>query len=308
MSDTLRPEPARDAIGLDWRTYAFVAAVALAIGIVNALSIAHDHARGGAAYALGQPLFWELTSVGVIALLAPAVAAGVKHLRSAWREQRWLAAVVLVALIVVGFSALHVVGMVALRYSGAALYGMPYRFDWAPAELAYEFRKDIVTCALLGLTFWLALDRCEITQARAAASVATIPETASNHLWLRDGATSIRIAPRDVVWVSSAGNYVEYRLIGGVAHLIRATLAKEEPRLEPFGIVRVHRTRLVNLHRVIGVAPRASGDFELRLDDGDTVPCSRRYRGAISGLTVGGGAGVSLTKGQEGPRSGLVVR
>ena len=115
--------------------------------------------------------------------------------------------------------------------------------------------------------------------------------------WLRDGATSIRVAPRDVVWVSSAGNYVEYRLIGGAVHLIRATLAKEEPRLKPFGIVRVHRTRLVNLRRVIGVARRASGDFELRLDDGETVPCSRRYRAAISGLTIDGGAEVHLNQG-----------
>ena len=169
MSDTLRPEPAPAAICLDWRTYAVVAVVALAIGVVNALSIAHDHARGGGAYALGEPLFWELTSVGVIALLAPAVAAGVTRLRSAWRDRRWLAAVVLVALVVVGFSALHVVGMVALRYGGAALYGMSYHFDWSPAELAYEFRKDLATCVLLGLTFWLALSRREITQARGGS-------------------------------------------------------------------------------------------------------------------------------------------
>ena len=220
-----------------------------------------------------------------------------------------LAAAAFVALIVISFSAAHVVGMVTLRYAGAALYGTSYHFDWSPAELAYEFRKDVVTCALLGLTFWLALSRREMTQARAAAATAPArPDTASNHLWLRDGPTSIRVAPRDVVWVSSAGNYVEYRLIGGAAHLIRATLAGEEPRLAPFGIMRVHRTRLVNLHRVIGVAPRASGDFELRLDNGETVPCSRRYRTAISGLTVDGSAVLPLTKGQEAPRSGLMVR
>ena len=309
MSDTPQPEPAREVMGLDWRIYALVAAVALTIGGVNALSIAHDRARGGGVYTLGEPLFWELTSVGVIALLAPAVAAGVAPLRAAWRDRRWLATVGLVALIVVSFSAAHVVGMVMLRYAGAALYRVSYHFDWSPAELAYEFRKDLVTCTLLGLTFWLALSRRDATQVGAAAASAMAnPAAASNHLWLRDRATSIRVAPRDVVWVSSAGNYVEYRTISGAAHLIRATLAKEEPRLAPFGIVRVHRTRLVNLHRVSGVAPRASGDFELRLDNGETVPCSRRYRTAISGLTVDGGAALPLTKGQEAARSGLAVR
>jgi DNA-binding LytR/AlgR family response regulator len=309
MSDPPPPEQRTDATCLDWRTYALVAGVALAIGVINALSIAHDHARSGGAYALGAPLFWELTSVGVIALLAPAVAAGVTRLREAWRERRWSALAALAMVIVVGFSAFHIVGMVALRQAGAALYGTSYHFAWTPSELAYEFRKDFITCVLLGLTFWLALSRRELTRTRDAAPSATASTaTVSNHLWLRDGATAIRVAPRDVVWVSSAGNYVEYRLIGGAAHLIRATLAKEEPRLKPFGIVRVHRTRLVNLHRVIGVAPRASGDFELRLDNGETVPCSRRYRTTISGLTVDGGAAGPLTKGQEGPRSGLAVR
>jgi hypothetical protein len=309
MSETPRSEPAGDSRGLDWWIYALVTAVALVIGVVNALSIAHDRARGGGAYVLGEPLFWELTSVGVIVLLAPAVAAGVTLLRGAWRDRRWLAAATLAVLIVVAFSAVHIVGMVALRHAGTALYGVSYHFNWSSAELAYEFRKDLVTCTLLGLTFWLALSRRDMTQARTAAvSVATGPEAASNHVWLRDGTTSVRVTPRDIVSVSSAGNYVEYRLIGGAVHLIRATLAKEEPRLARFGIVRVHRTRLVNLHRVIGVASRASGDLELRLDNGETVPCSRRYRGAISGLTVDGGAVMALTKGQEDPRSGLAVR
>ena len=128
------------------------------------------------------------------------------------------------------------------------------------------------------------------------------------HLWLRDGSTSHRIAPRDVVSLSSAGNYVEYRLAGGASHLVRATLAKEEPRLKPFGIVRVHRTRMVNLHRVVGVTPRPSGDFELRLDNGDTVVGSRRYRSAIGRLADDIAAPIPLTKGQEDPRSGLAVR
>ena len=220
------------------------------------------------------------------------------------------AAAALAVLTVVCFSAIHIVGMVALRKAGTALYGTSYQFAWTPAELTYEFRKDLATCVLLGLTFWFALSRRELARCRAAVEVASATTTpAANHLWLRDGATSIRVAPRDVVWVSSAGNYVEYRLISGAAHLIRTTLAKEEPRLQPFGVVRVHRTRLVNLHRVIGVTPRPSGDFELRLDNGESVAGSRRYRAAIAGLAIdSGGAAVPLTKGAVGPHSGLMVR
>ena len=306
----------RQAEGLDWRLHAVVTVVVLSIGVINALSIAHDQARNGGAYVLGTPLFWELTSVAVIAVLAPFVAMGVGRLRRAWHERHWWTVAGLAALIVVGFSSVHIAGMVVLRMAALAMSGSSYHFTWTLSELAYEFRKDLATCVLLGLTFWLALSRRDLARARetaesaiaAESAVAAKTSTMPGHLWLRDGSTSHRIAPRDVVTLSSAGNYVEYRLAGGTSHLVRATLAKEEPRLKPFGIVRVHRMRMVNLHRVIAVAPRPSGDFELRLDNGDTVTGSRRYRAVIGRLAEDSGAARPLTKGQEGPSNGLTVR
>ena len=90
--------------------------------------------------------------------------------------------------------------------------------------------------------------------------------------------------------VTSAGNYVEYCLADGRTHLIRGTLAAEEARLAPFGIVRVHRTRLVSLARVSAVQPGPNGDFELSLDTGQTVSGSRRYRSAVVSVVEGASA------------------
>jgi DNA-binding LytR/AlgR family response regulator len=103
-------------------------------------------------------------------------------------------------------------------------------------------------------------------------------------VWLRDGSTRIRIDPPDILWVSSAGNYVEYRLADGANHLVRGTLAAEEARLTRFNIVRVHRTRLVNLTRITGLKAGPNGDFELTMDTGQTIPGSRRYRGAMASI------------------------
>jgi DNA-binding LytR/AlgR family response regulator len=61
-------------------------------------------------------------------------------------------------------------------------------------------------------------------------------------------------------------------------------LAAEEARLTPFKIVRVHRTRLVNLTRVTGLKAGPNGDFELTLDTGQTISGSRRYRAAIASI------------------------
>ncbi len=92
------------------------------------------------------------------------------------------------------------------------------------------------------------------------------------------------VTPGDIVSVTSAGNYVEYVLTGGRRHLIRATLQAEAERLAAFGLARVHRTRLVNLKRVVALEWGASGDFELRLDTGERIAGSRRFKDAVAGL------------------------
>ena len=53
-------------------------------------------------------------------------------------------------------------------------------------------------------------------------------------VWLRDGAKSIRLAPRDIVWIASAGNYIEYSLADGANHLIRGTLDLEDIQMLVF--------------------------------------------------------------------------
>ena len=152
--------------------------------------------------------------------------------------------------------------------------------------MIYEFRKDVITCLLIGGTLWLIDSRREAQQARSAVATgrADPPSAAPHMVWLRDGSTRIRIEPRDILWISSAGNYVEYSLADGVNHLVRGTLAAEEARLTPFNIVRVHRTRLVNLTRVRGLKTGANGDFELTLDTGQNISGSRRYRDAVTSI------------------------
>ena len=103
-------------------------------------------------------------------------------------------------------------------------------------------------------------------------------------VWLRDGTTRIRFEPREIVWISSAGNYVEYSLVDGTTHLVRGTLAAAETELARFNLARVHRTRLANLYRVTGFELKPSGDFEITFDTGHTIQGSRRYRDAIASL------------------------
>src|SRR5262249_34034910 len=120
----------------------------------------------------------------------------------------------------------------------------------------------------------------EVTTPPPAATPPSTPQT----IWLRDGAHSIRIEPRDILWISSAGNYIEYSLADGGNHLIRGTLASAESELSRFSLARIHRTRLANLGRVSRVQLKPSGDFDLTFDTGQIVSGSRRYKDAVAKL------------------------
>ena len=83
--------------------------------------------------------------------------------------------------------------------------------------------------------------------------------------------------------VTSAANYVEFAL-PNARYLIRGTLAGEEARLKPLGFVRVHRTRLVNVMRVIAIETRSNGDFVAKMDTGEMIAGSRRFRDAVAAI------------------------
>jgi DNA-binding LytR/AlgR family response regulator len=271
----------RGISGGDWLLYGAVALVSLGVGIVNALSKAQDVAWRGGVYDVRTPLFWEISSIVTIILVAPVLFVAVRRMRhvAGWPLRIGLA----VAAILV-FSGLHIAGMVWLRKLAMFLAGGAYDFHFSAATLLYEFRKDVITCLLIGSSLWLIDSRREAQQSRSVVTAAAADPPAPHLVWLRDGSARIRIEPSEILWISSAGNYVEYSLAGGRNHLVRGTLAAEEARLTKFSIVRVHRTRLVNLSRVTALKPGPNGDFELTLDSGQAIAGSRRYRSAISSI------------------------
>src|ERR1700738_5301308 len=97
----------RGISGTDRRLYLAVAAVSLAVGIVNALSAAQDAAWRGGAYDFRTPLFWEMSSIATIILVAPVLFVGVRRVRHA---STWPLRLALAAAAIVVFSALHIAG------------------------------------------------------------------------------------------------------------------------------------------------------------------------------------------------------
>jgi hypothetical protein len=226
---------------------------------------------------------WEFTSGAVVLALVPLARRGAMLARTA--TGRPVRGAFGIAALLLAFSALHLAGMGLLREFAYHLAGWSYSFPFAH-EALYEFRKDLFAYPAIAMTFWLAERPALAAPVQSEAVVANVAEipAAPPELWLRDGRISILVNPGEITSVSSAGNYVEFQLTDRRSHLIRTTLQAQEARLAPFGIARVHRSRLVNLKRVVALECRASGDFELRLDSGETVAGSRRFKAAVAGI------------------------
>jgi hypothetical protein len=264
--------------------YAIVMVLIAISGVVNTFSFARDISwRLGAPQNLWEPALWMLTSSIVVVALLPLARRGALLIRTG--ANRPLLVVLGLAALLLTFSTLHILGMGLLRELAYRLAGWSFSFPWL-REIPYEFPKDLFAFAAFVVIFWLA-ERPAVPA--PAGSNELLPDGTGDRappLWLRDGRVSILVNPNEIISVASAGNYVEFQLTGARNHLIRTTLQAQELKLAPLGIVRVHRSRLVNLKRVVALEWRAAGDFEVRLDSGETCAGSRRFKAAVAAIAA----------------------
>lgn len=84
----------------------------------------------------------------------------------------------------------------------------------------------------------------------------------------------VRVA--DILWIGSAGNYVELHLAGRTV-LHRMTLNRLEALLDPETFLRVHRGAIVRRDQLERLETTGDGTYTLGLRCGGAVPVSERY-------------------------------
>ena len=81
----------------------------------------------------------------------------------------------------------------------------------------------------------------------------------------------------DVDWIGAADNYVSLHC-GAREYLVRDTVAGIERRLDPSAFVRIHRSTIARIDRIVELLPELHGDFQVRLKSGVTLALSRTFR------------------------------
>jgi two-component system, LytTR family, response regulator len=97
---------------------------------------------------------------------------------------------------------------------------------------------------------------------------------------IRNGVRT-RLIDADVIdYLEAQGNYVQLHA-GKESHLVRETLGALEEKLDPRRFLRVHRSLIVNLDRIVEVESLFAGEYVLFLRDGRRLTTGRSYRARV---------------------------
>lgn len=80
----------------------------------------------------------------------------------------------------------------------------------------------------------------------------------------------------EILWIATAGNYVELHLCGRTV-LHRVTLTLLEQRLDPGVFIRTHRSAMVRVDQCVSLTVEGDGQYLLALKCGAHAPVSERY-------------------------------
>ena len=129
----------------------------------------------------------------------------------------------------------------------------------------------------------LLVDREAFAQRSVAAAVddpgtpapRTTPEpVAPARMLVRMGDEIVAVEPGEVVSITGADDYAELTL-ATARHLVRTTLAEFESSLPADRFLRVHRSAIVNLDRVVRAEPAGGGRMLLHMEAGPVISASR---------------------------------
>ncbi|HEX8272171.1 MAG TPA: LytTR family DNA-binding domain-containing protein [Longimicrobiaceae bacterium] len=97
-------------------------------------------------------------------------------------------------------------------------------------------------------------------------------------LAIKTGGQYPLVRVEDIDYIEADGNYARLH-VQKTPRLLNKTLTELENKLlDPSRFVRIHRSTIVNLSRIVSMEPLFHGELSVVLRDGTRLVCSRRYR------------------------------
>ena len=127
----------------------------------------------------------------------------------------------------------------------------------------------------------LAMGRARRALANPSVEIRRSPKrpagTPRDRFAVRSRGEILFVRATDIVWIGAEGNYVRLHTPRGT-HLLRDQLKSLEDQLDPGSFVRVHRSAIVNLDRIVKLVTDADGSHSILLEGGSAVSLGPNYR------------------------------
>ncbi|MBS1818238.1 MAG: response regulator transcription factor [Acidobacteria bacterium] len=117
-----------------------------------------------------------------------------------------------------------------------------------------------------------------LTSGGAASAVAA--HEPRKRLMVKSGGRIHLVRTVDIDWCEAAGNYVRMHA-GPHEYLVRETMAHLESQLDRQQFMRIHRSTIVNVDRIVEMQSSFNGEYVVQLRNGTRLTLSRGYRDAI---------------------------
>ncbi len=222
-----------------------------------------------------EPFLWEFSSALVIVALFPFVSRFLNSGLLSWSNPIRTACYFLVGSLV--FSIVHIVAMVAIREIVYAFVGSDYNFGNPWFGFLYEYRKDIITFAVLIVV--IQSYRFIVSRLRGEATLVQQGEDkprVSDRILVKKLGKEFIVNISDVEWIEASGNYVNLH-IGERLYPVRATMGSMIETLEGRGFSRIHRSYAVNLDFVDAIESVPGGGGDVVLKNERRLPISRKF-------------------------------
>jgi two-component system LytT family response regulator len=104
---------------------------------------------------------------------------------------------------------------------------------------------------------------------------------------VRQGNSVAFVKAMDIDWIEGLGDYAGLH-VGTKTHLIRESLTRLEEHLDATGFLRIHRSSIVQVNRIVQVISLSNRDLMVSLRDGTSLRASRSYSVALQELLRNG--------------------
>ncbi len=138
--------------------------------------------------------------------------------------------------------------------------------------LTFTLSNDLVKLLLIYSVFiiWLKYLEKKHTKAESAKQ-----QSSSHYIVVSSGKTNTRLYLSDILYIKAATPYVAIKLEGKEfihSESLKSINAKLDVRF-----IRIHRSSIVNIDKVLSYKSRLNGDYDLVLRDGTEIRLSRNY-------------------------------